>query len=216
MMKVYSVNDPKFKPYGRVVTGLADAKAEILTSLAETPLPAATDYVAEDENLQELPAAVEVSEHLFGGMPCQLGWCNGHNTKLNCLEYHRDSEFNLGTEDFILLLAKLDEVENGKLDTTKVKAFHVPAGVLVEVYATTLHYAPCHTDAAKGFRVLVALPKGTNTAMPAGFKTNGGDDEKLWACNKWLLAHPDSNEAAQGAYVGLTGVNIDISLDNAQ
>ena len=92
------------------------------------PCPPATDYVAEDENLQELPAAVEVSEHLFGGMPCQLGWCNGHDTRLNCLEYHRDSEFNLGTEDFIL-----------------------------------------------------------------------------------LLAHPDSTEAAQGAYIGLTGENIDIS-----
>ena len=215
-MKIYSVHDPEFKPYGRVVIGLEDVKHEILTALAGTPLPTATDYVAEDENLQELPAAVEVSEHLFGGMPCQLGWCNGHNTKLNCLEYHRDSEFNLGTEDFILLLAKLDEVESGKLDTAKVKAFCVPAGVLVEVYATTLHYAPCHTDATKGFRVLVALPKGTNTAMPAGFKANGGDDEKLWACNKWLLAHPDSAEAVQGAYIGLTGVNIDISPDNVQ
>ena len=215
-MKIYSVNDPEFKPYGRVVTGLEEAKHEILTALAKTPLPAATEYVAKDENLQELPAAVEVSEHLFGGMPCQLGWCNGHNTKLNCLEYHRDSEFNLGTGDFILLLAKLDELENGKLDTARVKAFRVPAGVLVEVYATTLHYAPCHTDAAKGFRVLVALPKGTNTAMPASFRADGGDDARLWACNKWLLAHPDSAEAAQGAYIGLTGSNIDISLDNAR
>ena len=71
-MKIYSVNDPEFKPYGRVVTGLEAAKAEILAALATTPLPAATDYVAEDERLQELPAAVEVSEHLFGGMPCQL------------------------------------------------------------------------------------------------------------------------------------------------
>ncbi len=215
-MEIYSVNDPEFKPYGRVVTGLDDVKQEILNTLAETPLPEATDYVAEDERLQELPAAVEVSEHLFGGVPCQLGWCNGHNTKLNCLEYHRDSEFNLGSEDFILLLAKLDEVENGKLDTAKVKAFHVPAGVLVEVYATTLHYAPCHINADKGFRVLVALPKGTNTAMPADFKTDGGDDARLWACNKWLLAHPDSTEASQGAYVGLYGINIDISLDNPQ
>ena len=215
-MKIYSVNDPEFVSYGRVVTGLEEAKREILAVLAHTPLPDATDYVAEDVSLQELPAAVEVSEHLFGGMPCQLGWCNGHNTKLNCLEYHRDSEFNLGTEDFILLLAKLDEVEKGKLDTARVKAFRVPAGVLVEVYATTLHYAPCHTDAAKGFRVLVALPKGTNTAIPAGFQADGGDDEKLWACNKWLLAHPDSAEAAQGAYIGLTGSNIDISLDNAR
>ena len=149
-MKIFSVTDPEFKPYGRVVTGLDTAKAEILAALANTPLPAATDYVAEDAALQELPAAVEVSEHLFGGMPCQLGWCNGHNTYLNCLEYHRDSEFNLGTEDFVLLLARQEEIAGGKLDTAKVKAFRVPAGTLVEVYATTLHYAPCHVDAAKG------------------------------------------------------------------
>ena len=208
-MKIYSVNDPEFKPYGRVVTGLEAAKAEILAALATTPLPAATDYVAEDERLQELPAAVEVSEHLFGGMPCQLGWCNGHNTALNCLEYHRDSEFNLGTEDFVLLLAKQDEIENGKLDTAKVKAFRAPAGTLVEVYATTLHYAPCHVDADKGFRVLVALPKGTNTAKP-DMQNNGGDDPLLWARNKWLLAHAESTEAKAGAYIGLTGENIHI------
>lgn len=213
MMKIHSVTDLEFKPYGRVVSGLEAAKQEILSVLETTPLPEATGYVPEDEALQELPAAVEVSEHLFGGMPCQLGWCNGHNTKLNCLEYHRDSEFNLGTEDFVLLMAKQDEIANGKLDTAKVKAFHVPAGVLVEVYATTLHYAPCHTDAAKGFRVLVALPKGTNTAMPADFAPNGGDDARLWACNKWLLAHPESAEAAQGAYVGLTGTNIDLNKE---
>ena len=208
-MKIYSVNDPEFKPYGRVVTGLETAKAEILAALASTPLPAATDYVPEDERLQELPAAVEVSEHLFGGMPCQLGWCNGHNTYLNCLEYHRDSEFNLGTEDFILLLAKQDEIENGKLDTAKVKAFRAPAGTLVEVYATTLHDAPCHVDADKGFRVLVALPKGTNTAKP-DMQNNGGDDPLLWARNKWLLAHAESTEAKAGAYIGLTGENIHI------
>ena len=208
-MKIFSVTDPEFKPYGRVVTGLDTAKAEILAALANTPLPAATDYVAEDAALQELPAAVEVSEHLFGGMPCQLGWCNGHNTYLNCLEYHRDSEFNLGTEDFILLLAKMDDITDGKLDTAKVKAFRAPAGTLVEVYATTLHYAPCHVDPAKGFRVLVALPQGTNTAKPE-IKADGGDDAQLWACNKWLLAHPDSAEAKAGAYVGLVGENIHI------
>lgn len=211
-MKIYSVNDPEFKPYGRVVTGLEAAKAEILQALATTPLPAATDYVAEEPVLQELPAMVEVSEHLFGGMPVQLGWCNGHNTKLNCLEYHRDSEFNLGTEDFILLLAKMDDITDGKLDTAKVKAFRAPAGTLVEVYATTLHYAPCHVDLAKGFRVLVALPQGTNTAKPE-IKADGGDDAQLWACNKWLLAHVESSEAAAGAYVGLEGVNIDIADD---
>lgn len=211
-MKIFSVTDPEFKPYGRVVTGLDTAKAEILAALANTPLPAATDYVAEDAALQELPAAVEVSEHLFGGMPCQLGWCNGHNTYLNCLEYHRDSEFNLGVGDFILLLAKQDELEGGVLDTAKVRAFRVPAGVLVEVYATTLHYAPCHADPEKGFRVMVALPAGTNT----DFRLPGAPnplDRQLWARNKWLIAHPDSDEAAQGAVIGLSGENTDISGD---
>ena len=153
---------------------------------------------------------VEISEHCFGGMPVQLGWCNGHNTKLNCLEYHRDSEFNLGVENFILLLAKRDEIENGLLDTAKVKAFQVPAGVLVEVYTTTLHYAPCHCDGTKGFHVLVALPQGTNTSRPV-MENKTPEDAFLTARNKWLLAHPDSDEAKGGAKVGLTGENIDIS-----
>lgn len=208
-MKIYSVLDPEFKPYGQIVTGMEDTVKELLAGLSKTPLPEGTGYVPEEPVLQELPAMTEISEHCYGGMPVQLGWCNGHNTKLNCLEYHRDSEFNLGTEDFILLLAKQDEIENGILDTAKVKAFRAPAGVLVEVYATTLHYAPCHCDASKGFRVMVALPWGTNTEKPQ-IQNASPEDARLWAKNKWLLAHPDSDEAGQGAYVGLSGENIDI------
>ncbi len=209
-MKIYSVYDPEFKPYGQVVEGMEETVEEILSVLKDTPLPENVGYVAEWPDLQELPAAVEVSEHLYGGMPVQLGWCNGHNSKLNCLEYHRDSEFNLGVEDFVLLLAKQGEIENGVLDTAKVKAFRVPAGVMVECFATSLHYAPCHTDPAKGFRVLIALPAGTNTAKPV-ITPKSHEDTLLRARNKWLLAHPESKEAADGAYVGLTGTNLDIA-----
>lgn len=210
-MTIYPVTAPEFARYGRVVSGYETECAAITAALAaHTPLPEGTGYVPEDPALQTLPEAAVVAPSLYGGMPVQFGWCNGHNTKLNCLEYHRDSEFNLGTEDFILLLAKQDEIKDGKLDTARVKAFRVPAGVLVEVYATTLHYAPCHTDPAKGFRVLIALPKGTNTDKP-DLPVRGGDDAYLWACNKWLLAHPDSAEAAQGAAAALTGENLDIA-----
>ena len=208
-MKIHSVFDPAFKRYGQVVEGLPDTVAELLETLQKTPLPEGTGYVPEEPLLQNLPAAVEISEHCYGGMPVQLGWCNGHNTRLNCLEYHRDSEFNLGTEDFILLLAKQEEISDGTLDTSKVRAFRVPAGTLVEVYATTLHYAPCHVDADKGFRVLVALPKGTNTEKP-DITPLTAEDQYLWACNKWLLAHPDSAEAAAGAVAALVGENIDL------
>ena len=206
-MEIRSVVDPAFKPSGRVVEGYpVDG---LLAALKTTPLPDAVAYTPREEALHAAADAEAIGEALFGGMPFQLGWCNGHNTRLNCLEYHRDSEFNLGTEDFVLLLARQEEIAGGKLDTVKVKAFRVPAGTLVEVYATTLHYAPCHVDAAKGFRVLVALPKGTNTAKPA-IKNDGGDDPQLWARNKWLLAHPASAEAKAGAYVGLVGENIHI------
>lgn len=207
-MKIYSVYDAEFKPYGHVVEGFP--VQPLLDALGQTPLPEGTGYVPEEPLLQSTPAARLVQDSLFGGMPVQLGWCNGHNTRLNCLEYHRDSEFNLGTEDFILLLARQDEIEGGALDTGKVKAFRVPAGVLVEVYATTLHYAPCHTNASKGFKVMVALPSGTNTQAPA-VQGCTAEDKLLWAKNKWLLAHPDSGEAAQGAYIGLRGENLDIA-----
>ncbi len=145
-------------------------------------------------------------------MPIQLGWCNGHNIKLNCLEYHRDSELNCGTEDFILLLARQDEIKDSQLDTAQVKAFLVPAGELVEVYATTLHYAPCSAERGAGFKVLIVLPRGTNGPKPEITLLNA-EDKTLWARNKWLLAHAESSEASQGAYVGLTGTNIDIYDD---
>ena len=209
-MKIHSVFDPEFKPYGQIVEGMEETIQEILSILKDTPLPESVGYVPEEPKLQELPAMVEISEHLYGGMPVQLGWCNGHNTKLNCLEYHRDSEFNLGTENFILLLAKQSEISDGVLDTAKVKAFWVPAGVMVECYATTLHYAPCHADPSKGFRVLVALPQATNTDKPQ-ITPHSWEDRLLWAKNKWLLAHSEAAEAADGAYIGLVGENIDIA-----
>lgn len=209
-MNIYSVMDPEFKAYGQVVTGLDGAVSQILEGLAATPLPDGVDYVPTDPRLQELPAAKTLSDHCFGGMPTQLGWCNGHNTKLNCLEYHRDSEFNLGTEDFILLLARQEDIENGILDTGRVVAFRCPAGTLIEVFATTLHYAPCHCDPKKGFRVLVALPWLTNTDRPRMVNCTA-EDPLLTARNKWLLAHPESNEAKSGAKVGLSGENIDIA-----
>ena len=83
--------------------------------------------------LQDLPAADVIRDHCYGGMPTQIGWCCGDNRKLNCLEYHRDSEFNLGTVDFILLLAKQEDVKEGVLETSKVKAFLVPAGTRTPV-----------------------------------------------------------------------------------
>ena len=209
-IQILPVTHPSFQRYGQILEGY-DLK-ELLEKLeAVTPLPeTGTVYRPGQPELEALIAAKELSDRAYGGMPIQLGWCNGHNTKLNCLEYHRDSELNLGTRDFILLLAKREEMENGSLDTSKVKAFRVPAGMLVEVYSTTLHYAPCQSSKDEGFRVLIVLPLGTNTEKP-DIQIRNEEDNCLWARNKWLLAHATSSEAAQGAPVRLFGENVDIA-----
>ena len=120
-MKILSVMDPSFQNYGAVLGGY-DVKELLETLDRVTPLPEAVDYVPEQAELMALPIAEELKNNAYGGMPIQIGWCNGHNTKLNCLEYHRDSELNVGTKDFILLLAKREDLVNGVLDTDKVVA----------------------------------------------------------------------------------------------
>ena len=210
-MHIYSVNDPEFKPYGKVLPGYDTT--ELVDAMLAVPLPEqGTSYRPGIPELETCEIFADFRDRAYGGMPIQLGMCWGRNTKLNCLEYHRDSEVNIGTHDFVLLLAKEDEIGDGKLDTAKVKAFRVPAGTAVEVYATTLHYAPCHVNEDDGFRTAVVLPRGTNTEKPAIDPIND-EDALLWARNKWLLAHPDAPEAGRGAYVGLTNTNIDIKED---
>ena len=205
-MKIYSVYDPEFKPYGKVLEGY-DTK-ELVEAMLKIEMPeSGTAYEPGIASLEACAIYSDFQDRGYGGMPIQLGMCWGRNVTLNCLEYHRDSEINVGTDDFILLLAKQDQIEDGKLDTALVKAFRVPAGVPVEVYATSLHYAPCHVDAAAGFRTAVVLPRGTNTAKP-DFAPVSEEDSWMTARNKWLLAHPDAPEAATGAHIGLVGENI--------
>lgn len=214
-MRIKSVFSHSFEKYGKVLTGY-DVK-DLLAKLEETTdkPEGATIYEPGDAGLEALPVAKEFSTNAYGGMPVQVGYCNGNNTKLNCLEYHRGSELNIPANDMVLLLAPLQSVKNGKLNTSAVEAFYVPKGTVVEVYETTLHYAPCNAVkngevSKEGFRVIIVLPKDTNTAKTELSEKNL-EDKLLWAKNKWLIAHPDSSEAKAGAFVGLTGINIDIS-----
>ncbi len=210
-MKIYSVTDAEFIPYGKVLAGYDTS--ELCRALDEkTPLPEGVAYVMSEAALEYTGVYGQLQNNAYGGMPIQVGYCNGHNTKLNCLEYHRDSELNIGSTDFILLLAKADDIVDGKLDTSKVKAFYAKKGQVVEVYATSLHYAPCSAKKGEGFKVAIVLPKGTNGSVP-NLEALNEEDRWMTACNKWLLAHAEASEAKDGAYVGLTGVNIDIEGD---
>ena len=184
---------------------------ELLKAMEHAPLPLdEVIYEPSIEELEGLKIADEMKERAYGGLEIQIGYCNGTNTKLNCFEYHRDSEIDIAADDVILLVARQQDIQDGKIDSSKTEAFLCPKGPAVALYATTLHYAPCSAKLGEGFRVVIVLPKGTNEDKPA-LTVKNAEDNLLWAQNKWLLAHKDTAEAADGAHVGITGDNIDIA-----
>ena len=113
-MKIYPVTDPVFRHYGRILDGFDTSS--LLDAMAEIPLPEeGTAYKPGIETLEAVDLFPALRDRAYGGMPIQLGMCWGRNTRLNCLEYHRDSEVNIGWRDFILLLARQEEIEDGVL-----------------------------------------------------------------------------------------------------
>lgn len=204
-MRIQNVADDAFRRYGKVLEGYDFT--ELLKEMKHTPVPEDVTYVPSVEEMEALPVAKELQNKGYGGLPIEIGYCNGHNKKLNGLEYHRSSEINVAVTDLVLLIGHQQDVEKDfTYDTSKVEAFLVPAGTAIEVYATTLHYAPCNVQDG-GFQCVVVLPAGTNTELT--FETaKTGEDSLMTAKNKWLIAHEDA--AIEGAVNGLRGENISI------
>ncbi len=204
-MKIQKVTDPAFRKYGQVLEGYDFTG--LIKEMKHTPVPEDVIYVPSVEELEALDIMKDLQNKGYGGLPVQIGYCNGHNKKLNAVEYHRNSEINVAVTDLVLLIGHQQDIEpDHTYDTSKIEAFLVPAGTGIEVYATTLHYAPCHVNEG-GFRCVVVLPKGTNTDLT--FQTEKmGEDSLMTAKNKWLIAHEDAKIA--GAFNGLKGENITI------
>ena len=204
-MKIQKVTDPAFGRYGQVLEGYDFTG--LIKEMKHTPVPEDVIYVPSVEELEALDVMKDLQNKGYGGLPVQIGYCNGHNKKLNAVEYHRNSEINVAVTDLVLLIGHQQDIEpDHTYDTSKIEAFLVPAGTGIEGYATTLHYAPCHVNEG-GFQCVVVLPKGTNTDLT--FQTEKtGEDSLMTAKNKWLIAHEDAKIA--GAFNGLKGENITI------
>ena len=206
-IQIQKVTDKSFRKYGRILTGEYDV-AELMDAMEKTECPDdAVIYIPSDKEIEKLPVMKAFTNSLYGGLPIQIGYCNGNNHLLNAVEYHRSSEINVAATDLILLIGSEQDIEeDDTYDTSKIEAFLVPKGTVIDVYATTLHYAPCSVDGAN-FRCVVVLPKDTNLDLvvkPEGAK----EDKLLVARNKWLIAHPDAK--IEGAFNGLKGENISV------
>ncbi|MFB0920269.1 MAG: DUF4867 family protein [Oscillospiraceae bacterium] len=206
-MELKLVTDSAFRAYGRIIAELDFS--ELTRELKKTPRPEdAVTYVASEPELEKLKICAELRERIFGEMPIQLGYCNGCNYLLNALEYHHSSEVNVAATDAILMVGRVQDITpEHTYDTSKVELFRLPKGAAVELYATTLHYAPCNAD-SEGFRVAVVLPRGTNTELEAEHPLKS-EDRLITAKNKWLIGHPDAG-LPKGNCLGLVGENLSV------
>lgn len=208
-MTIKPVTGRAFKPFGSVIKGYY--LRSLIEEMEKTECPSdKVVYEPSVRSLETLKINRQFSEEAYGGMPIQIGYCNGRNHLLNAVEYHRDSELNLACTDMILLVGKRQDIgRDYTYDTGKMQAFLVKKGTLVEIYSTTLHYAPISAGEHENFRCVVVLPRGTNEPLPAcRGKAHTKEDQLLTHVNKWLIAHPESGLDKGGAFVGLKGENI--------
>lgn len=205
-MEIKKITDSAFRKYGRVVQGI-DFSDLVEAIKKETPLPEGVAYEPSVKVLEATAAAKELQKRTYGELPIEVGYCNGHNYKLNAAEYHRSSEINVAATDAILIVGMQQDItDDFTYDTSLMEAFLVPAGTAVEIYATTLHYAPCSADEG-GFQVGIVLPAGTN--YPLDEVHADWEDALITAKNKWLIGHAEGGLDA-GAHIGLIGKNLDI------
>ena len=194
-----AITDCAFAEFGRVLCGVATE--EICTYMQKYENQAGVTYIASDSEMECMAIARYFTEEVFGEMPLQIGACFGVNRRMDAMEYHNCSEVNVAATDLILFLGRRqDVVADGTYDTAKAEQFFVPAGTVFEMYATTLHYAPCGVDGAQ-FRAVIVLPRGTNTKLEKAH-----EDKMLVAKNKWLIGHPDAG-LPEGTWLGLCGEN---------
>lgn len=203
-IEFYDVSDKEFASFGRIINNLD--VAEIIDAAKKIPNPeSGSSYVPSLEDFESLKIAAEIKNEYFGTLPTQIGYCWGHNRFMDATEWHTSSEINIAITPLVLILGHLWDIEDGKIDSGKFKAFYLPVGTAVEVYATSLHYCPCEAD-EKGFGCVVGLPADTNTDLTV--KVN---DPLLYRKNKWIIAHT-LNEAlkSKGVVGGITGINYEI------
>jgi hypothetical protein len=203
------VTSESFSKYGRILnSSLYQGAFEYLEG---TRIPSEGNfYIAHDQEFADYVNDKSIYADVFGYMPIQFGYVNGNNSYLNALEYHKSSEINVIHTTLVLLLGKVEDINNNEYDSALLEAFYIPENTVVEIYSSTLHFSPCKvTDS--GFKCGVILPYGTNMDFVKASHLNSNEDYLLFKTNKWLLAHPDNDALIQkGAYKGIKGTNFQV------
>ena len=136
---VNSVHGEKFRTYGRIIKGY---KFDNLISYMNknTTIPESGNvYIASESEMEQDPIHNEIKNHFYGGMNIEIGYCNGRNSTLNGMEFHKSSEILVAVTDLMLILGHVWDIDNNQFDGENSEVFYVEKGSVIEIYSTTLH-----------------------------------------------------------------------------
>lgn len=206
-MVIHDVRENAFKEFGRVVQGYNfEELIRYMEDVSEIP-EHGNVYLASIKEMENTEVCAQVQKNLYGGMPIQIGYCNGRNTTYNGFEYHKGSEINIAVTDFMLVLGHVWDIKDNTYQSSNAQVFFVEKGTVIEMYQTTLHLSPCRV-CDEGFKDIVILPRGTNTPLKETKDKLEAENVLLLQTNKWVLSHPDREPLIkQGAYPGFLGEN---------
>lgn len=200
----YDVSDKEFASFGRIITNLDTAEIIKTAEKIENP-ESGSAYLPSLADFEALKIAENIKNECFGTLPTQIGYCYGHSNFLNAAEWHFSSEINIAVTSLVLILGHVWDIKDGKIDSSRFKAFYIPKGTAIEVYATTLHFCPCEVS-KDGFGCVVGLPLETNTPLD-----NTPENPLLFRKNKWIIAHEENASLInRGVVSGITGKNFEI------
>lgn len=205
-LNILTVNDDEFKIYGKVLNDFDFSKLiEYAENNIEIP-KSGNRYIASVEEIENFDVIRDIKEAIYGTLEIEAGECVGQNSALTGLEYHQGSEVTIAVTDCILIVGKIQDLNENKYDTSKCEIFYLEKGQAVELYGTTLHYTPCKVD-ENGFMTIVVLLNGTNSLIEKS------KCEILTKKNKWFITHSSQEEKIKaGSYPGLMGDMIEIKF----
>lgn len=201
-LEILPVTDSSFADFG-VIYNYPLAEIEDVMNHVAMPESGST-YLQSIPELEKTEAIQAIGRDVFAGMPIDAGATIGHTDDFSAFEYHQCSELNIMLDDVVMVFAKRQTLDKqGTIDPRRDgKIYYVPKGTIVELYNTTLHYAPIEVTKS-GYKVIVVVLHGTNLPLPAGFKSG---NPRVVKQGKFQVVHPvRQDKIAQGYQVALTG-----------
>lgn len=201
-LNILDASDPSFAEFGVKYDYPLD---EIESVMSKVAMPVeGSSYLQKIPELEATATIKAIGRDVFAGMPIDAGATIGHSDNFSAFEYHQCSELNIMLDDVLMVLAKRQVLDQkGEINPQEDgKLFYVPKGSIIELYNTTLHYAPIQITKA-GYKVIVVVLHGTNSPLPEGFKS---DNPRVVKQGKFQVVHPvRKDKIAQGYQVALSG-----------